>query len=431
MKKLRESSRYLSEVRLRRLLKIRKGSRQYKPEHSTPHIENARNAAITNRINRLNLYRDLRHSLTVTFRVPRIFDLLENSKETLEFILKLASVCESNRTVLIQLDYSGCQKLGLAAESLVSFLCKVLVDRKKSVRGLPSKNEEVNRLHWGIGTPQKLGFNKFSETELKSGRIRVFDQRIHYIGAEPLRRPSIKEKLSSDFVQHLNKCLTDHGYEFNSAGEQYLHGYFGEIVDNAEQHAGLIDYTVVSFLDNGTDGSSQVQIAIYNFGRSIAESFTDLPRSDPARSEVQEYIDHHRKGGIFSAGWEQDDLFTLVALQEFVSSKNNSPDIRRGDGTVQFIEFFQKIYEAVKPELSKGVAPPAMAIISGNTEIYFDGTYKMKNDSSGRRVIAFNEDNNLRLAPDKRFVKHLDWIYFPGTVINIRFPLPPSFITKR
>jgi hypothetical protein len=67
-----------------------------------------------------------------------------------------------------------------------------------------------------------------------------------------------------------------------------------------------------------------------------------------------------------------------------------------------------------------------MAILSGNTHIMFDGAYKMKNDPTGRQVIAFNQNNDLNEPPDDKYVTHLGKANFPGVIIGIRFPMATS-----
>ena len=64
-----------------------------------------------------------------------------------------------------------------------------------------------------------------------------------------------------------------------------------------------------------------------------------------------------------------------------------------------------------------------MAMLSGDTHILFDGTYRMGPDSTGRDVLAFNQSNSLAEPPDSNYVRHLQGVRFPGTVVSIRFPL--------
>jgi len=64
-------------------------------------------------------------------------------------------------------------------------------------------------------------------------------------------------------------------------------------------------------------------------------------------------------------------------------------------------------------------------IISGNTRILFDGTYKIKEIPTGNhkyKVMTFNHEGDIKKKPDKRFVKSTDQ-YFPGTMISVKIYL--------
>lgn len=66
-----------------------------------------------------------------------------------------------------------------------------------------------------------------------------------------------------------------------------------------------------------------------------------------------------------------------------------------------------------------------MCLVSGNTQILFDGTYwprEMDVDGERATVMAFNTVNDLRVPPDHRFVRKLEK-FFPGTVLSLRLYL--------
>lgn len=111
---------------------------------------------------------------------------------------------------------------------------------------------------------------------------------------------------------------------------------------------------------------------------------------------------------------------TLIALQGYVSSKNIDESTDRGQGTVDLIEFFQNVSKECLPEPSKKAR---MAIISGSTHIYFDGTHHIKQDETGKEVIAFNANNSLNDKPEKKYVRKMKDVSFPGTIIAARFPI--------
>ncbi len=114
---------------------------------------------------------------------------------------------------------------------------------------------------------------------------------------------------------------------------------------------------------------------------------------------------------------------TLIALQGYVSSKNTSDDMDRGQGMADLIEFFQGMN---KERHLEGRGSATMYIVSGSTKVVFDGRYEISSDDDGPRVIAFNDENDLNFAPDPKSVMPLKKAFFPGTMIGIKFPVQPS-----
>ena len=61
-----------------------------------------------------------------------------------------------------------------------------------------------------------------------------------------------------------------------------------------------------------------------------------------------------------------------------------------------------------------------MFLLSGNTRIDFDGTYKLVDvkdeNGSPRGIISFNKTGKLTDAPDEKYVRNVP-DYFPGTII--------------
>ena len=92
----------------------------------------------------------------------------------------------------------------------------------------------------------------------------------------------------------------------------------------------------------------------------------------------------------------------------------------RGYGTVDMIEFFQRLGQSPQSQ-------PRMCVVSGRTHIAFDNRYhqmrpQVTQSGETRRIIAFNKDNNLEQPPEAGYVKQLRH-FFPGTLIGLRFYL--------
>lgn len=197
--------------------------------------------------------------------------------------------------------------------------------------------------------------------------------------------------------------------------------YTGEILNNAQDHSGHDEAIITGYLDN-SNSTHLCEIAIFNFGKTIADTFREMPGTSYTHEEIDGYIKEHQKWSLFGSDWTKDNLLTVVALQGHISSKNLRKDQDRGQGTVDLIEFFQRMHkQCIDVEQSNSMTE--MAILSGSTHIYFDGSYTMREDSNGRKVIAFNHTNDLHQKPDSKYVKNLHDLFFPGTVISIRFPM--------
>jgi hypothetical protein len=202
------------------------------------------------------------------------------------------------------------------------------------------------------------------------------------------------------------------------------------VLDNAEQHAGGSPewYTIGYYdrLEDPEDGGT-CHIVLLNFGQTIYESLNSEQTSPEMIRAIKDLADTHRSRGWFKVMaknfdilfpiWEEQALWTLYSLQEGVSRfRNLQGGEDRGNGTVKMIEFFSDVASG----------NPQMALVSGRTHIFFDNKYKMATRTVAggeqRKVIAFNESNDLNERPDHHYVKSISG-NFPGTLISLRFQL--------
>jgi len=121
---------------------------------------------------------------------------------------------------------------------------------------------------------------------------------------------------------------------------------------------------------------------------------------------------------FFFKSFEEETLWTLYALQDGVTSIAPNRYIRRGHGSIKFIESFFNIKGRMKEkdDISR------MTILSGNTNITFDGTYNITTKSIDEEVfqyMTFNDSGNIEDKPNTDFVKFVD-NYFPGTIISAK-----------
>ncbi|MBA2293131.1 MAG: hypothetical protein H0W15_11835 [Gemmatimonadales bacterium] len=85
---------------------------------------------------------------------------------------------------------------------------------------------------------------------------------------------------------------------------------------------------------------------------------------------------------------------------------------------IRMIAEFQRLGEAADGQT------PKMCIYSGNTHVVIDDHVQLHRKRSGsteeRRVIAFNEANDLSKPPAPHSIRHVRRS-FPGTLISMRF----------
>jgi len=235
-----------------------------------------------------------------------------------------------------------------------------------------------------------------------------------------------KSQTCAEFADHLNVCLGERGSKLTPQGRAEFLTYVGEILDNAQTHSGSAQWFVVGYIDLA-DGRFVYRCVIASFGRTIAQTFTGLARDSFAWTSVEPYLLQHKRSGLFSSDWHEDDLLAVMALQGDISSINTSSATNRGQGTVDFIEFFQGLAE----EAALRRQATCMTLISGATLIRFDGRHRMMfNPALARSVIAFNATNDLLCKPDDGAVRSLGRRRFPGVVISISAPLAASDVER-
>lgn len=368
--------------------------------------------------------------------VPKTLSIIEAPEGAIKLVARFAKAAMSPRRIRsIFFDHSKLENYDLAANALLDVVASEL-DSQYTVRGsrlslrckgaLPT-NPRVRRFIRAIGIIKHLDVKHEAPSKKESTSIEVFDVRLkHYSPAAKKISAGRRDKVAKKFVDHIRKCLAKINRELTPSGVTRLTEYLTEILNNAEDHAGLIDWTLQGYLD-GSAATAFCEIAIFNFGSSIADTLRALPRDCYTWKQIAPYIDMHEGHQFFGPDWREEDLLTVMALQPHVSSKNHSENDTRGQGTVDLIQFFQTVFE----ECAEAKSDASMAILSGSTHINFDGTHKIQGGAAGARpVIAFNKNNDLRERPDKKYVRPLGSSKFPGTIISIRFPLSSDSLTE-
>ena len=227
-----------------------------------------------------------------------------------------------------------------------------------------------------------------------------------------------KEIDTTQLVDHVITSLKTVNKTLNSENKEDLSTVIGEVLINAEEHSTMNNrYSTGYFqkINNENNIFGIYHLVIMNFGKTIYEKFlSDDCKNYDIKEKMKNLSQKYTKNKWFSTSFEEETLWTLYALQEGVTSVSTER-YKRGNGSIRFIESFFNLRNnpITKDEIS------TMGIISGNTNIIFDGTYKIEEKIIGNdrfKVMTFNSSGNIEDKPDKNFVKFAKNNYFPGTI---------------
>lgn len=368
---------------------------------------------------------------TRTIVIPRVFSLLDEPEAALKTLEEIRQVASIRSVHLIRFDHRKCEKIGLCASTAMDLILLNAVESRRGLNRLAfsgwlSKVPAVNLMLRASGILQHLGLPESRLTPEDEGRVRRYHlyrgkQRNIEVGKE-------RDVAATDLTDYFNSCLQGLRHELTPRGKSYLSSLLSEVIGNAEEHGGpwsMIGHWEYSESEGKRFG--ECHIVILNAGNTIYESLDRKSNSPVLKGQLKQLSDVHRNQGFFAfigPAWDEETLWTLYALQERVSRYVGTPRGKdRGNGTVSFIEFFQKL-------AAQGSGK--MCIASGHAYILFNGKYHLREVPWGEqslRIIAFNADNDLYRPPDRDCVYRLEHSY-PGTLVSIRLTLDESYLAE-
>lgn len=341
---------------------------------------------------------------------PKRFSFIEAPNEAIDVLNHLVRVGLLKRTQTIALLQDACQLIDHGAESAATAMALQLRGRLGiQFRGTFPKAEDQNEIIHATGLPRMLKL----DLPTPDGFI-TFPLRRGRQSGSRATVSSQKEIEAGNVTKHVHECLGQYGWGLTAGAKEYLSSLIGEVLDNAEEHSGRPDWWIAGYLRKRSETKhGDYHLTIFNLGKTLSESLQELPPGSELRRGIESLVRKHR-GGLFSTSWTEENLWTLYALQGGVSRFEGD----RGNGTVQMIHFFERIGQQ-----KSGKGGPIMCLVSGRTQILFDGKYEMKYQRTRagekRFIIAFNKTNDLGRKPDSNCVRNLDR-YFPGTLISLR-----------
>lgn len=371
------------------------------------------------------------HSDSGVILIPNPFSLCENPDATIHALLQVVKaffVEQGNTNVFF--DYAGCHSIGIETQAFMDvilseyrkFLQKCankprLVAIKTFPVGFGGKNmldTDLQKLMFSVGSPANLGIKKKEFDD-----VLKLPMRSHNALTKHDRESIIiqKEIDTTEIVDYVIACLGKMRKTLTPDKKNDLSTVVGEILINAEEHSTFRHrFSMAFFREQNVDGKhfGLLRFVILNFGATIYEKFSKNDDCPPAIKErMRALSQQYTKHNFFKDNeFDEETLWTLYALQQGVTSV---PGKRRGSGTIQFIRSFFNIKGSLDADsVSK------MVILSGNTEIIFDGKYGITERTDGKNrfnMMTFNNTGSIEDMPDKRYVRHSKH-FFPGTIIT-------------
>ncbi|WP_095497201.1 hypothetical protein [Paraferrimonas haliotis] len=361
----------------------------------------------------------------LTIKQPPSFCLLKKPEQTLRQISKIYKSLTSSRTYRVNFIHTKTKEFCIGAELLLGIAVHEAKSGKKGLKGdfargtLP-KSDSYCEVLKGIGVIKQLDARADHLTQ-RPEKIHVFNRKKRGAEAASTSSSDSKSKTADDFKNHINHALRDHQLILTESTQHKIKGLIGEILDNAEEHAGknTSNWNIAAYLNNN-DSSKVLEISMLNFGNSISQNMESA--SEFTKTTISPYIE--RNAHLFN----RTTLQTIAAMQGAISSANNSKSDTRGNGTLKLIEVFENIFDEYQ-QLRKGKSCCEMNLISGSTVLRFDGSAKHKKieseDGSETVYIPFN-NRGINYPPESKYIQEMKTTYFPGVIINLRLPLNGS-----
>ena len=364
--------------------------------------------------------------------IPEVFSLCENKEMTIIALKQVISALffEKYHKYVI-FDYSKCRDVGIETQA---FMDVILLEFKKFMhkavrltryseivktfpqhfggRNILDKN--LQKMMFSVGSPANLGIRDEDFEDV----LRL-PMRSHCALSSRDKENIVvqKEIDTTEIVDHVIASLNKMNKALTPTKLQDLSTVVGEILINAEEHSSFRHrFSMAYFQEYNENGKHYglIRFVILNIGSTIYDNFSNNKNCpDSVIEKMRQLSSQYTHRRLFRDNeFDEETLWTLYALQQGVTSV---PGKRRGSGTIQFIRSFFNIKGSLDSDsISK------MFILSGNTEIIFDGAYSISERIDGANkfnMMTFNDSGKIEDAPDARYVRKSNY-YFPGTIIT-------------
>lgn len=374
----------------------------------------------------------------VSVEFPKTFSLINNYEETMRAIYKVLNIRYHLYCRKLKLDFRKCLKIDLDALNFLNIvLLNLEYERNHLTYYLSVKNnhDDANLKIFTCGPFKRLGITEptgpISKKSLKEIEEKINDEYMNFSelfsGGKPVQFnkqaifPLYKGDFENSLIDFFNQSLKSFNLSLSFDKVRDLKAMLGEVIDNAKQHLGkeFDQFFCNAYYQKINDNLGKGQIVFLNFGQTIYEGLK-YDATEDTKKIFEERLEISTN--ILDNEYTEENFYTLVSLQKFISKAYiaNDAEKKRGTGTLTLIDTFQKLNN---PTIEENT----MTIISGNTQILFDNKpiSKMINGK-----LAFNEANRLSIPPDKNYVKCTKH-YFPGTLILLKFYIDDTWTNEK
>ena len=363
-----------------------------------------------------------------TVLIPQNFSIIDNPQDSYHALKRIVHGLLYENTKYLVLDYQQCNNTELETQALLDLIlmdyskCRKVCQKYKlkGAKFSELKAENINdknlqKMIWSVGSPVNLGIKEIDFPETEKFKLKTHDGK----DGDIINQKDID---TSKLLDYLMNCLRRMKKEMSPEKISDMGNVIGETLINAEEHSTLKRRFSIGYFTEFNENNSHYglfNLVIMNFGKTIYQKFKsdDCPNKSVV-NRMEELSKKYTEKGFFSIGHiEEECLWTLYALQEGVTSVSPDEFSKRGNGSIQFIESFFNIKGSNgKDDVSQ------MTLLSGNTNILFDGTYEIQEkirDNQRYKMMTFNNSGNIEEKPDNKYVRHIEH-HFPGTIFRAK-----------
>ena len=354
---------------------------------------------------------------------PPVLSFSFNHRESLAAIAEFARLADG-RPPTIVLDLRAIQRLNLGAGAVLMALAREAKENGVRIDVVLPDDEKVR---------QRLAVCGLANVLKDAGSVVLPPSAILALVRLP-RDPNWDQVTleqeagaQTDRVStRLNTWLSANGYELDPKVRNKFLQIVSETLENAVYHSNS-GWWICASVQDGEDDVPLLEVAVFNFGGSMAESLATSPPESRTHEHLESLRQEHARKGTFNAEWTEDNLRGLFAIQD--GNSRFGLERERGGGTHKIVKIFQFISDVASnhPDCRLGW-------VSGSTAIFLDGRYRLGPSKVAGRLerddIAFNLPNDLNEVPDRLSVVNLEHA-FPGTLLKLQFPLREDYLVKQ